>query len=669
MRSRTPIIALALRAGTALAFGMAVSPLAAQSIDHGALQDLFDEPVTTSVTGSPQRVSEVPAAMIVVSGEQIRRSGGLSLAEVLRGYAGIDVMRNSTQHYDVAIRGGNQPFSSRILVMVDGRQVYLDHYGFTSWSNVGVELAEIRQVEIVKGPMSALFGFNAASGVINIITFSPQTDDITGASGEIGTDGAYSVSGVGTLRLADRAGIRFSGGYSRQHEFVLAGPRSPISPYRENLAVDSGMPLGEQINARLSYSYSNSEQTTLATGFSPLGMALRTHDAQGKISAETGIGIVDASVEYKSLRNRYDDKLDGAYDGTFSNKVLIARLQDTTKLGARDTVRATAEYRYDSLVTVPDLAGKIRYHVYSGGLMWDHRFSDGVSLNFAGRLDHLILGHSGVIAPMVSFTAAEFDRAFTDWSANVGLVINPDSVSTIRLLAGRGVQSPSLTSLGVAIQAQPFPGVTARIFGDPGAGSTIVESAEAGYTRSIDGISGSLGISGFYTRTKSIAAFDRRLPTFVPGLGVLIDVKYLSGAGAFESYGLEMVADGRIGSALNWRLDYTYNIVKEDFPQRFLPIDRPFRALTPRHKLALRLSYDQGPFSIDGRAYMRSAATFPLDGRRTGTSVGLDARAAWRVRTGVELYAVGENLSENEYIDNGYARQQRRARLGARFGF
>ena len=64
----------------------------------------------------------------------------------------------------------------RLLVLINGRQVYLDDYGRTAWQTLPVQIDEIRQIEVVKGPNSALFGFNAMGGVINIITFDPLAD-------------------------------------------------------------------------------------------------------------------------------------------------------------------------------------------------------------------------------------------------------------------------------------------------------------------------------------------------------------------------------------------------------------------------------------------------------------------------------------------------------------
>src|SRR5690349_12868807 len=66
-------------------------PAAAQSIDYNALETLFGEPVTMSATGKPQRASEVPATMEIITADDIRRSGATNIPDILRHYAGINV--------------------------------------------------------------------------------------------------------------------------------------------------------------------------------------------------------------------------------------------------------------------------------------------------------------------------------------------------------------------------------------------------------------------------------------------------------------------------------------------------------------------------------------------------------------------------------------------------
>jgi outer membrane receptor for ferrienterochelin and colicins len=134
----------------ALAIPLTEAP--AQTVDYGALEKLFAEPVTTSATGSPQRASEVPADMEIVTADDIRRSGAVDIPGVLSHVAGVDVLQWTAGGADVSVQGYNQPYSSRLLVLIDGRQVYADYYGLTPCSALPIELGAIRQIEIVKGP-------------------------------------------------------------------------------------------------------------------------------------------------------------------------------------------------------------------------------------------------------------------------------------------------------------------------------------------------------------------------------------------------------------------------------------------------------------------------------------------------------------------------------------
>src|SRR5690606_15436990 len=129
----------------------------------------------------------VPATMVIITAEQIRRSGAVDIPGVLQHVTGVDVLRWTNSGADVGVRGYNKVFSPRQLVLINGRQVYADYYGYTDWTTLPVELGEIRQIELVKGPDSALFGFNAVGGVINIITFAPQHDAVNFVEVRAGT--------------------------------------------------------------------------------------------------------------------------------------------------------------------------------------------------------------------------------------------------------------------------------------------------------------------------------------------------------------------------------------------------------------------------------------------------------------------------------------------------
>ncbi|HEY6868885.1 MAG TPA: TonB-dependent receptor plug domain-containing protein, partial [Novosphingobium sp.] len=200
----------------------------AQAMNYGALEDLFGEPVTTTATGTPQRASEAPANMSIVTADDIRRSGSRNVPEILERIAGLEVLRTGLNAFDVGVRGYQQPMQPRMLVLIDGRQVFLDDYSRTDWSNLPLNIDDIRQIEVVKGAASALFGSNAASGVINIVTRSPQFDGGISVNTTLGTQEHRSIDTTIRLKGAN-GGVKLSFGGLDAREFDT--PRLPFDGF------------------------------------------------------------------------------------------------------------------------------------------------------------------------------------------------------------------------------------------------------------------------------------------------------------------------------------------------------------------------------------------------------------------------------------------------------
>ncbi|MDH5588148.1 MAG: TonB-dependent receptor plug domain-containing protein [Nitrospirota bacterium] len=137
-----------------------------------------------------QPISEAPGNVYVISEEDIRQSGATDLPTILRRIPGMEVMQTTAADFNVSIRGDNQLVSNKLLVMVNGRSIYVDVQGTVFWKLLPVTIAEIRRIEVLKGPSSAVYGFNAFDGVINIITKKPkELKRVQGqfAGGEFGT--------------------------------------------------------------------------------------------------------------------------------------------------------------------------------------------------------------------------------------------------------------------------------------------------------------------------------------------------------------------------------------------------------------------------------------------------------------------------------------------------
>lgn len=159
--------------------------------------ELLKEEETVSIASRyEQPISQAPSNVYVITDEDIRQSGAIDLPTVLRRVPGLEVMQMTGADFNVSARGDNQPFANKMLVMVDGRSIYLDVQGTVFWKSIPVTLPEIKRIEVLKGPASAVYGFNAFDGVINIITKSPEEMKGTTLQFGGGEQGTISSAGI-----------------------------------------------------------------------------------------------------------------------------------------------------------------------------------------------------------------------------------------------------------------------------------------------------------------------------------------------------------------------------------------------------------------------------------------------------------------------------------------
>jgi len=174
-----------------LSLPAAVSAAADESAESSELTELhFDDlmklPVT-SVSKRETQLSESPAAITVVTREDIAQSGATTLPELLRFVPGVEVSRNSAKEWAIGIRGFSDELANKVQVLIDGRSIYSAAVGGVHWHDQDVVLEDIERIEIIRGPGATLWGANAVNGVINIITQSAKD-----------TQGGLAVMGYGT---------------------------------------------------------------------------------------------------------------------------------------------------------------------------------------------------------------------------------------------------------------------------------------------------------------------------------------------------------------------------------------------------------------------------------------------------------------------------------------
>jgi iron complex outermembrane recepter protein len=158
----------------------------------------------TSVSKTEQSLSNVAAAIFVITQEDIARSGATNIPDLLRMVPGIDVAQINSNTWAISSRGFNGRFSNDLLVLVDGRSVYTPAFGGVFWDALDFPLEDIERIEVIRGPGASIWGANAVNGVINIIT--KKSSDTKGVLAVAG--GGNVDQGFGTLQYGGSLGRR-----------------------------------------------------------------------------------------------------------------------------------------------------------------------------------------------------------------------------------------------------------------------------------------------------------------------------------------------------------------------------------------------------------------------------------------------------------------------------
>ena len=149
----------------------------------------------TSVSKSSESLREAPATVVVVTGEEIERRGYLDLEQLLHNLPGFDVNRTNGDIYShVYQRGYYDEFNSRLLLLVDGVEQN-DLTQGTQYLSRQYPLTNIDRVEVVYGPASTMYGANAYTGVISVITKDAAA--LIGENRRFGLSGHVTAGGYG----------------------------------------------------------------------------------------------------------------------------------------------------------------------------------------------------------------------------------------------------------------------------------------------------------------------------------------------------------------------------------------------------------------------------------------------------------------------------------------
>jgi iron complex outermembrane receptor protein len=635
----------------------------AQSIDYGALEQLFQEPVTTSATGSPQRVTDVPASMVIITADDIRRSGAYDLPGVLSHVAGVDFQQWTDDQAEISVRGYDQPYSQRVLVLINGRQVYADNYSFTPWSSLPVELADIRQIELVKGPSSALFGFNAVGGVINIVTYNPLYDDIDTASVSAGSQQLAQGSATATLPLGQLGGVRISGGARSNQDFpnAPAAADSDLTGHinqRRDANLDGAVRLNDSTSLRVEASTTQVEQNADNPAYEYDYERYNADSLKAQLNSDSSYGLLQLTAYANRLNLASNQGVLGA-PVNYTDRMTVLQGEDVFKLGASQTFRAALEYRHESTNTSPIAGAEVYYDVISASGMWSWQLGPTLTLTNALRLDDLRLGRSGSSPAGYPFPNSDWDRTQQQPSYNSGLVWRLDDNDTLRLLAARGALLPNLVELGSLLYRVPQFGGT----GIPTLAPTVVDNYEFDWDRQLPQFGARLRTAFFYQFTDDMISLAGGLAAG-PGGAYFTPTTI----GDSSALGTEISLDGHFLEHWRWGASLRLERISESFtPATAAAVGQVDpRNETPTRLLKLNIGWSQGRWESDVYlAYQSQTAGVDYNGF-VGTSVivpaygAVDARFAYQLNSHLNLALSGQNLLHQQQMQTSGEPVQRR---------
>ncbi|TNF70994.1 MAG: TonB-dependent receptor [Acidobacteria bacterium] len=281
-------------------------------------EEVVSDTIVVTASRTEQRIHEVPAAITVLDSTALEHIPADNFGDFLRNVPGLNVSQMTTR--DIAITGRSATFSlaDSELVLMDNRTLYLDFFGFVMWDFFPVDPQEIKQLEVVRGPGSAVWGANAVNGVINLITKPPREMEgtsITFGGGELDTIyGSVTHAGV-----ADKLSYKLTAAYYQQDEpyerptGTIPGTEGPTNPggtpYPEYENQGTKQP---KFNFRVDYDQNEQALWSFSGGYSGTDGIL--YSGIGPFDIDTGTSMTFGKVDWtrKAIWARfYVNLLDG----------------------------------------------------------------------------------------------------------------------------------------------------------------------------------------------------------------------------------------------------------------------------------------------------------------------------------------------------------------------
>lgn len=611
-----------------------------------SLQQLMQVKIT-SVSKKEESLSDAAAAVFVITGEDIRRSGVTSVPEALRMAPGVEVARIDANKWAISIRGFNGRFANKLLVLIDGRSVYSPISSGVFWDEQDTLLEDIDRIEVIRGPGATLWGVNAVNGVINIITKHAKDTQgvlLTAGSGteekafggfrlggHIGESTFYRVyakafkrdnfkepSGRDGNDEWDylRSGFRIDSGPSLENSFTLQGEiydgtsntravtPSLLPPYSK-IQDTKDSPTGGDILGRWKHTFSDSSQMVFQTYYDNLKAGDQTlHYTTDKVDFDLQYRFMPgkrqeltAGLEYCFIRTDTDAGLTMGFDPETCNDSLYGG------------------FLQDEITLIPD-----RLHLTLGS-KFGHNDYSGFEIQPSGR---------------ILWKIAKGDILWASISRAVR--------TSLRAEADAHLKASVLPPSGVS----PFPTLVV-LEANHDFDSEKLLAYELGYRKQFaDRFS--LDVAAFYNHYSDLRTLEpvSTVQGFslapVPHFELHITDKNKMDA---DTYGLELAVNVRVTDW--WRLSPGYSYCKMSLHPEADSLDTTAKSAegeTPKNQFSIRSSMDL-PWDLELDGWLRYVDELPA--QDMSGYVTMDIRLGWQPFKSLEVSFTGRNLLDNQH--------------------
>jgi iron complex outermembrane recepter protein len=633
-----------------LALGLLAMPAWSQQdpadLAQQSVEDLMNVEVT-SASKKEQKMSQVAAAMFVITPEDIRRSGATNIPDLLRMVPGLDVAQINSNTWAISARGFNHELGDKLLVLIDGRTVYSPTNAGVTWDVQDVPLEDIDRIEVIRGPGGTVWGANAVNGVINIIT--KKAGDTPGAmltagggteerafgtaqyEGKLPGDFSYRVfskylNSGNTPDLAEgdnshdawnllHGGFRVDGNLSAVDSLTFQGDiysgkegaeivHTTLNPPGNEDVVRSAYLEGGNVLGRWNHTFSNGSDATVQ-------LYVDRNGRWGPESNEVG-NTVDFDFQHRLALGLRHDLIWGL--GYRVGDDRTAGTIDLAYLPSAKTLHTFSSFVQDEIALLPSR-------------LW---------LTLGTKLEHN--DYTGFeLSPSARLAWAQSDRQ-TFWAA-----------------VSRANRTPSRLDTASDIALAAFPasdGSTQEVvlFGNPLQKSEHVIAYELGY-RAMPSKSLSLDIATFFNSYTNLRTQDSGTPFLDASSGIWIIPITWGNEMHGTTYGAELSVDWKVSK--RWTLSPGYSFLEMHLHPDAGSTDTvsapDVQGSNPQHQAQFRSHLDlRRGFSLDTNVYFVSS----LPAQAIPAYTRVDLQLGWRLGEGLNFNLVGQNLLQDHHPES-----------------